>query len=290
MKQITNVMFDMFDEIILMIEEFSARYLDEEYMNLSVKLAHRLVETDGFSFGRDGPEVWACAIIFAVGQLNFLFEGRWDPYVDRDRLCGYFSATRIKINSRAKEIRRLLKLKLGDEEFSTEFVSSLGIPESDDDLKRIRGFDEIRFKIADRPENKESLDNSELLDLIGKIRRGEEEKMDELYLLLRKTYFIRPHKGIMNIALETADGRFKIPIYTDVEECRNLMNDFDGLELKLWPFLNALYYIDNENFDGVIINPDVEGFVLTGEMIRKVYPDPESFDYWYIFFMRQRIP
>lgn len=274
----------MYDEIILLIDEFSDLYLDGEYKNLCVRLARRLCKTEGFSFGRDGPEVWACAIIFAVGQLNFLFEGLWDPYVDRDMLCGCFSASRVKINAKARDIRRLLELKLGDEEFSTGFVSSLKIPESDEDLKRIRIFNEVRPLISGRPESMEDLDNSELLDLIGRIRRGEEECLDELYPLLRKAYFIRPYLGNMVINLRSDDGTFQIPVYTSVEECRSLKNEFEDLEYGLWPLINVLGSIGNRNFRGVIINPNVEGFVLSEEMIARVYPDRNKFDYLNIFF------
>lgn len=275
---------EMLEEIILLIDEFSGLYLDEEYNGLCVSLARRLSETEGFSFGRDGPEVWACAIIFAVGQLNFLFEGLWDPYVDRDMLCGRFSASRTKINAKARDIRRLLELKLGDGEFSTEFVLSLDIPESDEDLKRIRIFNEVKCQISRRPESEESLDNTELLELIGRVRRGEEECLDELYLLLRKTYFIRPFLGKMVINLHSDDGTFQIPVYTSVDECRSLMDEFEDLEYGLWPLVNVLNFIKNRNFRGVVINPNVEGFILTEEMIASVYPNPDRFNYMNIFF------
>ena len=279
---------EVHERIVEMIGEFSEEYLDGEYKELGIKLADRLAQTEGISFKDDTAENWACAIIFAVGQLNFLFERISDPYVTRDGLCHHFSASRTRITNKAKDIRRRLELKLGNEEFSTEFVLSLGIPEDDVDLKRIRIFNEVKSQISDRPKDEESLDNTQILDLISKIRHGEnpDENLDELLMILRSAYFIRPFSSYQGLFVDAGNGKYQIPAFTSVEECRYMMNDFEDVRLKLWPFLNALSPVDRRNFEGVIINPNCEGFIITPEMIRRVYPNPEHFDYWEIFFLR----
>ena len=56
-------------------------------------------------------------------------------------------------------------MKLGDEEFTTDLISTLDIPESDEDLKRIRTFKEVKSQITNRPDTPEDVDNTELIEL-----------------------------------------------------------------------------------------------------------------------------
>lgn len=174
------------EQLIEMVSQFSDEYLDEEYKTLCIKLANKLMDNENISINRGKTENWACAIIYTIGQLNFLFEYPTRPYVDPDSLCAYFKSKRQTIVLKARDVRRALNLKLGDEEFSTEFVLSLNIPESDDDLKRIRQLDEIKFLISKKaPKDIGDLDNNELLELIRYNSRDE-----KLYFLLRQSYFI----------------------------------------------------------------------------------------------------
>lgn len=92
---------------------FSDEYLDDEFKSINVKLANELVGRDDISFEDDDVEMWACGIVFAVGQLNFLFDGLYHPHITRDDVCGYFAVGRINANNKARDIRRILNLKLG---------------------------------------------------------------------------------------------------------------------------------------------------------------------------------
>ena len=134
------------EELKRMISEFSDEYLNNEYKSLNLKLLNKLIENN-VSFNRGRVENWACGIIFAIGQLNFLFERSIMPYVSHNRVCGYFETRKETAWIKSRDIRRLLNLKLGDEELSTEFTLSLNIPKSDEDLKRIRTFEEVKFQI-----------------------------------------------------------------------------------------------------------------------------------------------
>ena len=87
-------MGEAIDQIIEMISEFSDKFLDEEYKALIIKLAERLESRDDFSLNRGKPENWACAIIFAIGQMNFLFEPSFEPFVYNETLCAYFGASK----------------------------------------------------------------------------------------------------------------------------------------------------------------------------------------------------
>ena len=265
----------MIGGIIDMIWEFCDEHLDEEFKSLSIKLAHALADRDDILFRDD--ETWACGIICAIAQLNFRFEGLYSPYVTHDDLCGYFNVSRLKMNNKARDIRRLLNLKLGDEEFSTRFVLSLNIPQSDVDLKRIRIFNEVKYDISKRPESADAMDNGEVEDLMA------EGSLNDLFLLLRKTYFLRPYYGSFNVTIGGEDNKFKIPLFTSKERAEGVADEFI---LSVWPLVNVMDYMSNDNFEGVIINPQRDDFALTPDMIREVYPEPDKYDYSKIFFLR----
>ena len=95
------------DEITQMISQFSDEYLNEEYKNLNIKLADKLSKTPDISLKRGKAENWACAIILAVGQLNFLFDRPTSPYITQDFLCSYFGCKRTSVTIKALNTKML---------------------------------------------------------------------------------------------------------------------------------------------------------------------------------------
>lgn len=272
------------DMIIEWISEFSDKYLDEELKNLNIKLAHKL--SGKVSFSTDSPEMWAGGIIYAVGQLNFLFDYEIKPYIDRDLIPYYFSADPRKISLKARDIRRLLKLKLGDEEFSTEAVLSLNIPENDNDLKRIRLLSEVKRQILPRPPvDEDFLRNRELERLFDRIsnEKDGEKYFDEIYPILRWVYLITL-KGEEDELVQNEGDGFKFLFFTSMKKCSTVLEEHEDLKPKLWAFFNIKYYINNEDFRGIILNPGSDDIMLTKEMVSKVYPYPEKIDYTRMYY------
>lgn len=266
-----------------MVSKFSDEYLDDELKALNLKLLDRLSDTPDVSLNRGKPENWACAIIMAVGQLNFLFDLAIKPYITQDMLCGYFKSNRQSVTVRARDIRRLLKLKLGDEEFSTGFVLSMEIPESEDDLKRIRQLDEVKFLISNnRPDDERDVENDELLKVI---REGGND--GKLRKLLRKSYFICFQGENRTMVIDDGDGNFKVPVFTDMDKCSAVMGAFFGSWPVAWPFANMIHYLSNDRFQGVVINPDTDDFDVSQKLIGEIYKNHKNIDYWHIFFSRR---
>lgn len=269
------------EKLIEMVKGFSDEYLDDEYKDLNIRLALKLFESDA-SVQRGRLENWACAIILTVGQLNFLFDHQTTPYVTQDFLCSYFGSKRQTITIKARDIRRSLNLKLGDEEFSTDFVLMMNIPESDVDLKRIRQLDEVKFLVSQKPPSDVwDVENTQLTDLIH-----DNQINDKFYSLLRSAYFICFYSGHLMLLVNEDDGKFKIPLFTSMDECNIIMGAFKDVEPKTWPLVNVLTYLGNDRFNGVILNPDVDDFIVTDEMIDRVYANHENIDYWQIFYAR----
>ena len=70
------------------------------------------------------PETWATGIIYALGQINFLFDKSRQPNSTRDELCDFFGVAKGTASQKAKRIREMFRLTYFDDEFSTEDVTA----------------------------------------------------------------------------------------------------------------------------------------------------------------------
>jgi hypothetical protein len=111
-----------------MTDGFADLYLDEDYKTLSRKLIDKMSRKllDKMSRKRQVPflygrlEIWAAAVVYALGQTNFLFDKSFEPYVSATDLCNYLGTSQSTTSQKAKIIRDMFKMRYFDEEFSTE--------------------------------------------------------------------------------------------------------------------------------------------------------------------------
>jgi hypothetical protein len=84
--------------------------LNNEYAQLSRRLAATLARKRPSPIARGKPEVWACAIVYALGTVNFLFDKSNLPYMRADELCAAFGVSQSSGANKAKLIRDTLKM------------------------------------------------------------------------------------------------------------------------------------------------------------------------------------
>lgn len=108
------------DALIKMTDEFADRYLDEEYKMLCRKLIEKMSRKRQVPFLSGRLEIWAAAIVYAIGQINFLFDKSFEPYISAADLCKYFGTSQSTTSQKAKTIRDMFKMSHFDDEFSTE--------------------------------------------------------------------------------------------------------------------------------------------------------------------------
>jgi len=128
------------NELIEMTSSFCQKFLDDEYQQLSKKLIGKLARKHDVPFKRGKLEIWAGGIIYALGQINFLFDDSFNPYVTPDDICNYFSCNKSSASNKARDIRKLLNLKLGDKEFSTSFIQNYDL-NPNTDLSQVKSLD-----------------------------------------------------------------------------------------------------------------------------------------------------
>ncbi len=70
---------------------------------------------------RGKEEIWSAGIIHSLGQVNFLYDKSFEPYVSLDELNNYFETKKSTVGSKAQEIRKMFKMdRMTNPEFMTK--------------------------------------------------------------------------------------------------------------------------------------------------------------------------
>lgn len=107
------------EQIIGMIREFCEKRLNEEYGQLCVELAMTLDELPHSPLLRGREEIWAAAIVYTVGRLNFLFDKSFEPYLRSDEIFDHFGTSSSTVSAKSRMITDILDLHVLDNRFAT---------------------------------------------------------------------------------------------------------------------------------------------------------------------------
>jgi len=105
--------------LIEMTAGFCDEYLDEDYKQLCEKLIRKISRKRNVPFLSGRIEIWAAAIVYAIGSINFLFDKSFEPYATANDICNYFSTSKSTTSQKTKIIRDMFKLRYWDKKFST---------------------------------------------------------------------------------------------------------------------------------------------------------------------------
>lgn len=109
-------------ELIELTQIFCDQKLDSDYKHLSEKLIRKLGRKRDVPFQRGKIEIWAAAVIHALGSINFLFDKSFKPYVTADQISEYFGTKNSTVSNKAREIKDMLNLGYFNPEFSTKKI------------------------------------------------------------------------------------------------------------------------------------------------------------------------
>ena len=99
-----------YSAIVKLTDAVCKQHLNEEYAELSRRLAATLARKRPSPLLRGKPEGWACAVVYALGTVNFLFDKSNPPYMRADELCAAFGVSQSSGANKAKLIRDTLKM------------------------------------------------------------------------------------------------------------------------------------------------------------------------------------
>lgn len=99
-----------YSAIVKLTDAVCNQHLNSEYAELSRRIAATLARKRPSPIVRGKPEIWACAIIYALGTVNFLFDKSQTPHMRADELCAVFGVSKSSGANKAKLIRDMLKM------------------------------------------------------------------------------------------------------------------------------------------------------------------------------------
>lgn len=148
-------------QLLRLTMDYSQRYLNDEYSAVIDKLINKMARKREVPFITGKIEIWAAAVIHALGTINFLFDKSSQPYVAVPDICHFFETKQSTTSQKSKKIRDMFNMSYFDGDFSTESVSQQS---PFNHLKMVNGFmvPEAMVEESDVEENKVTLDEWEL--------------------------------------------------------------------------------------------------------------------------------
>lgn len=98
------------EEIIRLTDGFCIEHLDGEYGELCRKLIGELARKRPWPFLRGDLRIWAGAIIYTIGSVNFLFDKTQRPHLTADQLSQRLGLPKSTLSAKARRIQELLNI------------------------------------------------------------------------------------------------------------------------------------------------------------------------------------
>ena len=164
-------------EIVGLATKLCLEKINEEYAALAEKMIRKLGRKREVPFVRGQSEIWATAVVHAIGSVNFLSDKAFLPWLSLDDLCGFYNLNKSTVGSKSGHIKKLLKLGPFDEEFSTKYIRG------NNPFDQLRMSDEgFLFLDDEEPEDEEF----------------EEEEYFDMAMLDKAAIFIRPKQPLID--------------------------------------------------------------------------------------------
>jgi hypothetical protein len=104
------------DQIIAVTDAVCVEHLDAEYAELCRRVVGRLSRKRPSPIVRGDLRIWAAGVVYAVGQLNFIFDPAQTPHATADQLSTWLGVKKTTMANKAVMVRDVLKLDHFDSE------------------------------------------------------------------------------------------------------------------------------------------------------------------------------
>ena len=108
------------EQVVGVTDAVCREHLDGEYADLCRAVVGKLGRKRPSPLTRGDLKIWAAGVIYAVGQLNFVFEPSQTPRATADQLSEWLGVKKTTMANKARLIRDSLKLS----HFDTQFMRS----------------------------------------------------------------------------------------------------------------------------------------------------------------------
>jgi hypothetical protein len=107
----------VFDEITEITDLFCRTHLDAEYEALCAKLTAKLCRKRPSPLLRGDRGIWAAAIVYTIGRVNFLSDPSQVPHLRVDDLAAMMGVKQATMTGKGRIIQDLLKIGPMDVEY-----------------------------------------------------------------------------------------------------------------------------------------------------------------------------
>jgi hypothetical protein len=98
------------DQLVAVTDAVCREHLDVEYADLSHAVVGKLGRRRPSPMIRGDLGIWAAGVVYAVGQLNFLFDPAQMPHATADQLSQWLGVKKTTMATKARLIRDTVKL------------------------------------------------------------------------------------------------------------------------------------------------------------------------------------
>jgi hypothetical protein len=105
------------EQVIALTDKACADLLDDEYAALARRVVAKLARKRPSPLQSGRPATWAGGTLWALGQVNFLFDRSTEPHATHDDLADAFGLSKSTLSQKAKQIRDILKMTWMQPEF-----------------------------------------------------------------------------------------------------------------------------------------------------------------------------
>jgi hypothetical protein len=117
-KAIRQELAPLYAEIRALAADFALTELNKEYAALVDVLVEEIERQAPGLVLKGRAKGWAGAVVYVLGQVNFLFDPSQQPHMRADELCKRFGASQASISPKARQIREALGIIPMDPRFS----------------------------------------------------------------------------------------------------------------------------------------------------------------------------
>lgn len=105
-------------EVVRLTDAACSQGLNEEYAQLARRAAEVLSRKRPSPLLGGRVPGWACGIVYALGQVNFLFDKASAPYLTPAELCALFGVSAATGSAKARDVRAVLKTGVMDPDWT----------------------------------------------------------------------------------------------------------------------------------------------------------------------------
>jgi hypothetical protein len=113
-EKIPLAMQDTFNSIVALTDAFCTTHLDEEIAQLARQATAALCRQRPSPLATGNARSWACAIVYALGTVNFLFDKSQTPSTSATELCEAFGVSTSTGANKGKTVRNALNMSRMD--------------------------------------------------------------------------------------------------------------------------------------------------------------------------------